>query len=176
MRIAISGSHGSGKSTLIEAFLDRHHDFAHEPEPYVTLQEVYGEAFAEKPTLEDFQRQLELNVETLRRYTVGDRVIFERSPFDFLAYILAISHDPDPWITTVRSAAPLLDAVVFLPLDGRIDVAASEDLILREAVDDLLHDMLLAGEHDLFTGPLPVVIEARGTVEQRLLAVESTLR
>jgi predicted ATPase len=179
MRIAVSGTHGSGKSTLIEAFLDRHQNFAHEPEPYAVLQELYGEAFAEEPSIEDFQRQLDINMETLRRYDAGDNVIFERSPFDFLAYMLALGESdrhPEAALAAVRSALPLLDAVVFLPLEAeRIDVAESEDLRLREAVDDRLHDILLADEFDLFTGASPLVVEVRGSVEQRLLAVEASL-
>ena len=39
MRVAISGTHCCGKSTLIDEFLSAHPDFAHEPEPYTVLQE-----------------------------------------------------------------------------------------------------------------------------------------
>ena len=46
MRVAVSGTHCCGKSTLIDAFLLTHSDFAHEPEPYTALTEDYGEVFA----------------------------------------------------------------------------------------------------------------------------------
>ncbi|HEX7830976.1 MAG TPA: hypothetical protein VF787_15075, partial [Thermoanaerobaculia bacterium] len=62
MRIAISGTHGSGKSTLIDDFLHAHRDYAHEPEPYEWLDEPA------EPDAESFYRQLELSVERLRRY------------------------------------------------------------------------------------------------------------
>lgn len=90
MRIAISGTHCCGKSTLIEAFRLRHRDYVHEPEAYEALQEFYGEGFGDEPTADDFYRQLEYQVDRLRQYGVGDRVIFERSPVDYLAYLLAL--------------------------------------------------------------------------------------
>ncbi len=41
MRVAISGTHCCGKSTLIDAFLLAHSDYVHEPEAYVALQDMY---------------------------------------------------------------------------------------------------------------------------------------
>jgi hypothetical protein len=72
MRVAISGTHGCGKSTLIDAFLLTHGEYVHEPEPYEALQEVYGEAFAAEPSAEDFYRQLEYLVGRLHEYPAGD--------------------------------------------------------------------------------------------------------
>jgi hypothetical protein len=37
MRFAVSGSHGTGKRTLIAAFLDRRPGYLHEPEASETL-------------------------------------------------------------------------------------------------------------------------------------------
>ena len=37
MRIAVSGSHSVGKSTLIAGFLSRHPEYAHEPEAFEVL-------------------------------------------------------------------------------------------------------------------------------------------
>src|ERR1700730_8160518 len=68
MRVAISGTHCSGKSSLINEFLLAHPDFAHEPEAYEALQEDYGQTFAADPSAEDFHRQLEYNVGRLRQY------------------------------------------------------------------------------------------------------------
>src|SRR4026207_2392916 len=90
MRVAVSGTHCSGKSTLIDAFLSTHHEFAHEPEPYEALNDLYGEVFGAEPSAEDFFRQLEYQTERLDHYYLGDSVIFDRSPVDFLAYLLAL--------------------------------------------------------------------------------------
>ena len=64
MRIAVSGTHCTGKSTLIDEFLRVHPDFVHEPEPYTVLVEELGEEFSAEPCVEDFQRQLEFNIDS----------------------------------------------------------------------------------------------------------------
>ena len=177
MRIAVSGSHGTGKTTLIDAFARRHPGYATEPEPYVALVEM-GEVFADPPALPDYERQLEFNLEVLRLFKAGDDVIFERSPFDFLAYMVAVAGEDSiaHWIAPVRSAVPHLDAVVFLPIDAAIEIPESEDLLLRDDVDDLLQQILLEDRFDLFSGCSPILVEARGTVDQRLLTLETLLR
>src|SRR6202008_435507 len=90
MRIAISGTHGSGKTTLINDFLKAHPDFFHEPEPYTALVENYGEEFSAEPGGDDFYRQLNFSLERLGHYSPDANVIYERCPADFLAYILAL--------------------------------------------------------------------------------------
>src|SRR5690349_8388261 len=91
VRIAISGTHCSGKSTLIDDFLAAHRDYLHEPEPYEWLQDVYGETMSEEPTADDFYRQLEVSVDRMRAHARGANVMIERSPLDFLAYLLALT-------------------------------------------------------------------------------------
>src|SRR4029453_14496696 len=96
MRIAVSGTHCSGKSTLIDAFLSAHPDFSHEPEPYQVMVEEYGEDFPAEPCADDFFRQLEFNVERLHKHQSGARGIFDRKPVVFLAYILALEDSGRP--------------------------------------------------------------------------------
>ena len=62
VRIAVSGTHCSGKSTLIEDFVAVHRDYVYEPEPYEWLADLHGESFAEVPDVGDFHRQLEVCV------------------------------------------------------------------------------------------------------------------
>ena len=177
MRIAVSGTHATGKTTLIEAFLARHPEYTHEPEPYGVLREIYGEAFGEAPGVEDFERQLELNLETIGRYKAGDNVILERSPADFLAYMIAIDERPaaDLWMDRVRKVLAQIDLVAFVPLEAHIDVPDSENLHLRELVDELLQDILLADDLNLFSGMQPSIVEVRGSVERRLAHLEAAL-
>ena len=59
MRIAVSGTHAVGKSTLAEDFVENHPEFVLEVEPYHILQEQDGIAFAAEPTQESFIIQLE---------------------------------------------------------------------------------------------------------------------
>lgn len=186
MRIAISGTHCCGKSTLIEAFRLRHRDYVHEPEAYEALQEVYGEVFADEPTADDFYRQLEYQVGRLRQYGVGDRVIFERSPVDYLAYLLALGDlDRDTAdarlaeraLEVAQGSIGLLDAIVFLPAgDNDGVVPDAEDPQLRRTVNERLEEILLDDDSHLFTDERPVVVEAWGTTAERLRTVEGILR
>jgi len=190
MRIAVSGTHSVGKSSLIDRFLSVHPDFEHEDEPFYELQEM-GEAFESEPTIDDFIRQLEFSRERLRNYQSGDDVIFERSPVDFLAYILALEelgrgdsisrHLSASFIESATaiagSAVRLLDLILFLPIeDSRSwEIPASEDLELRVAVDGRLSAILMDNELDLFSANTPKIVEARGTTTQRLQILESEL-
>ncbi|HEV7764084.1 MAG TPA: AAA family ATPase [Thermoanaerobaculia bacterium] len=186
MRIAVSGTHCSGKSTLIEDFLTAHREYLHEPEPYEWLQELYGEASPQEPGIDDFYRQLELSVERLRTYERGASVIAERSPVDFLAYILAVidlgREGRD--CAAVASAAELaatglasVDLMVVLPLidQDRIVVPEAEDVELREAMNDRLLDLVAVDEYSLFASGKPRVIEIHGTRSQRLRQLEQAM-
>ena len=186
MRIAISGTHGSGKSTLIEDFVAAHRDYIHEPEPYEWLQDVYGEGVGEVPDVDDFYRQLELSVERLREYGPGARVILERSPLDFLAYVLALAElgrvgrDCSAIASAVeRVAAGManVDLLVLLPLNeaDRIEVPESEDLELREAMNDRLLDLVAADPYSLLASGRPRVVEIAGTRQQRLRQLEQAV-
>src|SRR5437867_7359377 len=145
MRLAISGTHCSGKSSLVDAFLAAHPDYTQEPEPYEVLHELYGETFAAEPSAQEFFRQLEYNVTQLQQYGAGDQVVFERSPFDYVVYLQALvdlSRDTaDPVlvkqsIEVATGAVNLLDMIVYLPAGGaNIYIPEEEDVELRSAVD-----------------------------------------
>lgn len=185
MRVAVSGTHCCGKSTLIDHFLIAHPDFAHEPEPYTVLQEDYGEVFAAEPSAEDFYRQLEFNIDRLRCYQFNERVIYERCPIDFLAYLLALSDLRkdgasllvESSLDIVQEGLKRLDLIVFLPLDDMYGNRRSdlEDQELRIAVDDRLVGILCDDDFSLFTTRCPVIQEIRGSTAQRLLKIESVL-
>jgi predicted ATPase len=186
MRIAVSGTHCSGKTSFIDAFLTAHPDFAHEPEPYIVLVEDYGEDFSAEPSADDLFRQLEFNVDRLRCYRPDEQVIFERSPADFLAYILALGdlkrdEDTSRIVETVLQivveAIRYLDMIVFLPLDDvdPIEMSDCEDPELRRAVDLRLLAIFGDNEFDLVGSGAPVVLEARGATPQRLRLLEDSM-
>jgi len=183
MRVAISGTHCSGKSTLIDAFLSAHGEYEYEPEPYEVLNDLYGEDFSAEPSAEDFFRQLEYQIGRLHQYGPGDRVIFERSPADFVAYLLALEdlrrETADAALTrrsiaSARNAVAQLDLIFYLPAT---DVAApeSEDLELRRAVDARLERILLDDQFGLFTSDRPSILELAGPTAQRLRRLETAL-
>jgi len=184
MRIAVSGTHCCGKSTLVAEFLARHAEFLHEPEPYLALQEYHGEIFAAEPSVDDYFRQLEFNAERLKQYKTGDWVICERSPADFLAYVLALyelqREKQACWfvqksLDIASRAVALLDLIVFLPLEDDEELIDSEDNELRGAVNSRLVGILCDGEFDLFPNNRPCVLEARGSTAQRLSMIEAAI-
>ncbi|HYI07684.1 MAG TPA: AAA family ATPase [Thermoanaerobaculia bacterium] len=176
MRIAVSGTHCSGKSTLVEDFLAAHRDYLHEPEPYEWLED---ELAAGEPDANDFNRQLQLSVERLSTYGLGTRVIAERSPLDFLAYMLALADlgRTGRDCALIASAAECaaagmahVDLLVLLPLNGTDGIFApdSEDLELREAMNDRLLDLVAADPYSLFASGRPRVVEIHGSRYERL--------
>lgn len=188
MRIAVSGTHCCGKTTVIDEFLLTHQEYAHEPEPYIALQDDHGEAFAAEPSADDFYRQLEFNVSRLRCYGPGERVIYERSPADFLAYLLALDglgRDGDALrianssLSMVREGLRLLDIIVFLPIDeggGDGAVPEWEDVKLRAGVNRRLEGILLEDDFDLFASNRPAVVEAVGSTGQRVRTIEMAIK
>ncbi|MEP7274187.1 MAG: hypothetical protein ABI882_22020, partial [Acidobacteriota bacterium] len=128
----------------------------------------------------------EFNIDRLRRYQPRERVIFERSPIDFLAYLLALNDVGRGEGTRqliersrgmVRSAIQLLDLIVFLPLNDKdgIETPDSEDPELRRAVNSRLLDIFNDDDLKQSIANRPVVVEAIGSTAQRLRIVERAL-
>jgi len=180
VKIAVSGTHCSGKSTLIADFLEVNPAFIHEPEPYEWLQEMYGETFSDRPTADDFYRQLEVCVERLHSHESNADVIAERSPVDFVAYLLALGdlgHESfalDDAIALARRGTARLDCIAFLPMAKGIVAPESEDLALRESTNDRLIELFADDEFDLL-GNRVRVVEIRGTPAQRLRALQACI-
>lgn len=178
MRIAVSGSHCSGKTTLVEDFLQRHPEYAHEPEPY-ELAEAQGAAFSAELTAADVWQQLEISVERLSGYGAGSKVIAERSPIDFLAYLEALHtlgrEDPSRMFDSardlVRRGMEHIDLLVVLPLSDEIEAPDEEDPKLREAMNGTLLDIVENDLDELATGVR--CVEIAGTPRERLAALES---
>lgn len=171
MRIAVSGTHGAGKSTLIDEFLRLHPEFAHEPEPYTVLVEEYGEEFSAEPCVEGFLKQLEFNIERLHAHTSAEHVIYERCPLDFVAYIHALSPEStETLLDDVSEALKHLDLIVYLPFDG----AGDEDEFpkLQRAVDHILSSIFREDEFGIMSGTKAKVVEAEGSTAQRLGILE----
>jgi hypothetical protein len=153
VRIAVSGTHMTGKSSLIKALgacLPNHRTI---PEPYEILEER-GYAFAHPPTVDDYVMQLRQSLITLRRRSPN--LILDRCPLDFLGYIYA-SPDPEAdrfdlalWHGEIAQAMKSLDLVVALHVDATYDPAMpSEDAAFRLAVDDILRDIVDGDSLDL---------------------------
>jgi predicted ATPase len=174
MRIAVSGTHGVGKSTLIEEFLRRHPEFVHEPEPYRVLVEDLAEEFAAEPCVEDFRRQLEFNIERLGQHAADENVIYERCPIDFLAYIAVLDEwSAEALVAPAQEAMQHLDIVVYLPFAEANE--ADEFPKLQRAVDRKLGKIFREDEWGIMSSTEAIVIEGEGSTEQRLRILEQAI-
>jgi AAA domain-containing protein len=167
MRIAISGTHCSGKSTLVEALSEELPQYTTVEEPYQLLTEE-GYEFGESPSIEDFELQLERSIETL--VESGKNVIFDRCPADILGYLLSHTDaevfDLDAWLPRVQTAVRKLDLIVFLPVEDpdRIVLPLSQDAEYRQLVDEKLQEIILEDPFDFDVD----VLEVTGSPQMRV--------
>jgi hypothetical protein len=177
VRIAVSGAHHVGKTTLIEAFARAHPEYDAEPEPYHALSEA-GAAFSDPPTEEDYLEQLEHSVRRLEERG-EENVIFDRCPLDFVAYLQVLAarsgedFDFDDHREEVASALEGLDLIVFITAADRAfdgdDISYPK---LRKAVDRRLQAILLEDELSLFESGRPRIVELSGSTNARLAGLE----
>jgi hypothetical protein len=173
MRIAISGSHRVGKTTLAEALADALPRYELVPEPYYLLEED-GHEFAEMPSIEDFELQLERSIQCIRE--CGNDVVFDRCPLDILGYLVthrdAGAFQLDDWMPRVREAVAKLDFIVFVPVEDPDRVAAPRSQArLRSELDTVLKDIIVDDAYGLATR----VIVVTGTPGERLRSVVTRL-
>lgn len=145
MRLGISGSHATGKSTLAAELREGLPGYAFVEEPYYQLLEE-GHEFGVKPTIDDIELQLRRSIDVLG--TRAERnVVFERCPVDFLGYLIALGADAELlryWFQESRDAMATLDAVIFVPVEhpDRIMIGRDDLPKLRGRVDQALRDGL----------------------------------
>lgn len=176
MRIVVSGTHASGKSTLISDFALRHPEFTVLPDPFELVDEA-----ADSPDAGLFAAQLRISADRLTDEAHGPHLIAERGPLDFLAYLLALAELTGNPLdggflnrATARTAEALstIDLLIVLPLTASdpIQVGAEEYLELRETMNHMLLGLL--DDPDL-VGAGVVVAEVVGTPDARLAQIEA---
>ena len=162
MKIAVSGAHRTGKTTLIEELNEALPEYISRAEAYYELEEV-GTVFSEIPVSDDFIVQLEYSITQIT--TPGDHVIFDRCPIDMLAYILAYTEsenfDIPSMYQKVQNAMNEIDLLIFVPIEepDSIGCPESDMLELRQQVNDILSDLIWDFNID--------VIEVSGSVTER---------
>ena len=159
MKIAVTGAHRVGKTTLIDKLLDSLPEYIFQTEPYYELEER-GHIFSDIPTPEDYLAQLEYSIEQITE--AGDHVIFDRCPIDLLAYIQATdefeSFDIQSLYHRVQDSMAEIDLLVFIPIEEPDVIGCAESDLpeLRRQVNEILNDWLW--DFDLntveITGPL----------------------
>ncbi|MEU4017433.1 AAA family ATPase [Microbacterium sp. NPDC028030] len=154
MRIVASGTHASGKSTLISDFHAAHPEYLVLGDPVDDVEREMDDPAGEP----SFVAQLRVSAMRLRQHADRRNLLAERSPLDFAAYLIALEalgRSPGALIPrAVELAAESLstvDLAVLVPLDARhpIHVPSDEDPELREAMDLALLELADDIEHDV---------------------------
>ncbi|MEB3332209.1 MAG: AAA family ATPase [Synechococcaceae cyanobacterium] len=192
MRIAISGTHSLGKSTMVWDWVHRHPRYTREEEPYRALCDWYSLEFRQASTRLHNGLQLLYNVSRVNRYhSSGADVIFDRAPVDYIAYSqYTANHGTtdisdafvESLVATVRDSLAQLDLLVFVPITDLAPVAMEDDgirpidLDYRDEVDSIFKDIY---RHDRFQlmpecNP-PELIEIWGSRQERLLRLEQAI-
>ena len=170
MRIAVTGSHNSGKSTIIEMLSESFPCYILHEEPYYLLLEE-GYEIPDPPSLDDYRTMLEKSLELIEEEQSVD-VLFDRSPVDLLAYVLASDIyneiDTEKYFDEVRMSIQNLDAFFYIPIENidALTYPIDEKSELREDVDSMIERII----YDL-AGNTPV-IQLSGDLKTRLTKAE----
>lgn len=173
MRIAVTGTHGGGKTTLVEDFVSACPAYEFVPEPYWLLAQE-GTPFADGANSADLEQQLRQSCRMLLELG-GQNLVFDRCPLDFLAYLDVVSAaEGFEWLpdgrllTQIGKALATLDLVVFVPLRQPDDITVIiEHAQLRQKVDQRLKPMLRQDDLGLLADG-PPILEISGTRQERV--------
>lgn len=184
MRIAVSGTHFIGKSTLIEDFIKLHPDYKKIEEPYYKMSE--GQEQSLEPSFESVVEQLDYSIAELNKYSKHANIIFDRSPIDFIAYAMCIADQDDIDIhdteiaerfEEIKSALNHLDLIIFLPITKENTIEYTEENPgYRKRADKNFKKLYRDEIYDIFPRyGHPRIIEIWGERLERIKKIETYL-
>jgi hypothetical protein len=176
MRVGISGTHGTGKTTLAQALCMRLPGHVVADEPYHLLEEE-GYEFGFPPSLEDYQALLARSVQSLTAPPLLPEVVFDRTPLDYLAYLAATGADPpgQAGAAALQLAFGSLDLLVITLITPETEhvLPPAEMPSLRSQMNDALLDLVYGDALNAWED-IPV-LELNGPLGSRLDAVLAAL-
>ena len=178
MRVVISGTHGTGKSTLVADLVAARPGIRVLGDPYDELVGAGAEA-----STDAVLAQLETSARRLQRLRPGLDIVCERGPLDFLAYLDALAvlgrdrHARALAADAAETAAAAMeqvDLLVLLVSEPATDaqLSADDDPELRAAMQDALLELVDDPE---LVGAGTRVVELAGSREARLGALLAEL-
>jgi len=180
VRVGISGTHGTGKTTLAQALCAHLPGHVAADEPYYLL-EAEGYEFGFPPSPEDYRALLARSVRGMSS-PLRPGVVFDRTPLDYLAYMAATGADlpGEAGAAALRPAFASLDLLVITVITPETEqvLPPAELPRLRAEVNDalleLVYDDPLNAWEDIpvleLSGPLD------GRVDAILAALDQTRR
>lgn len=194
MRIAVSGSHSLGKSTVVNDWVSARDGYLREEEPYraLGLFGPYEILFGDASTRLHNGIQLYYCIGRVHRYaTSAADVIFDRAPVDYLAYSQFTADcgttDIDDefvesMVPAVRESLDHLDIIAFVPGSELWPVAMEADgirpvdLDYRDRVDAIFKQIYRDGRFGVLPAAnAPLLVELVGPREQRLEQLQSAV-
>jgi hypothetical protein len=176
MRVGISGTHGTGKTTLAQALCAQLPGHVAADEPYYLL-EAEGYEFGFPPSPEDYRALLARSVRSLSSRPRLPAVVFDRTPLDYLAYLVATGADLQEQVSAgaLRPAFASLDLLVITLITPETErvLPAAEMPGLRVAMNDALLELVYDDPLDAW-GDIPV-LELSGPIDGRLDAALAAL-
>ncbi len=184
MRIAVSGTHSVGKSTLVWDFIKAFPGYVREEEPYRALCAVYPIQFGAESTRYCNGLQTYYSLGRTQGYARKAKVIFDRCPVDYIPYSMYTARkgktDIDrafvkSLVEPIRQSLGWLDLIVFVPMSVRHPMHLENDGIrpidkaYRSEVDRDFKRVYREGLYDLFREKSgPRVVEITGSREERI--------
>ena len=184
MRIAVSGTHSVGKSTLVADIHTTFGSFVHEEEPYRALRDFYPIKFGKESTRYCNGVQCFYNISRVQQYRSSrDHVIFDRCPVDYIAYSIYTAHHKqtdldaafvESLVAPVRDSLRFLDVLVFVPVTNKHPIHLEDDGIrlvdkdYRWEVDRHFKRLYRDGLYDLLDGQQVKLVEVTGSREERI--------
>lgn len=186
MRIAVSGTHFIGKSTLIEDFINKHPEYQLEIEPYDKLQNEESMELSLEPSLDSLLAQLDYSIHQLNECMNEKNVIFDRCSVDFIAYAMCVLAQDDVDINDsevserfpeIKAALNNLDLILFLPIAKENSIEYTEENpAYRKLADKCFKKIYRDDIFDIFPKyNHPQVIEIYGDRITRIKTVEGYL-
>ena len=183
MRIAVSGTHFIGKSTLIEDFTKKNSSYRCEIEPYYKLQDEKTLELSLEPSLDSFIEQLDYSINQLNDCTNEQNIIFDRCPVDFVAYAMCVLDEDSIDINDsevserfpeIKVALNHLDLIVFLPISKENFIEYTEENpTYRKTADKNLKKIYRDDIYDIFPKyGHPKIIEIFGNRTERIKKLE----
>ena len=189
MRIAISGSAGQGKSTLIKDFLSEWPLFRAESSTYRQVIKEANLPHSKNATKESQWTILNYLLDELQKYSVTDNVIFDRCPLDNLVYSLwCFEHNKggidkefiDKCIPLVRESLRHIDIIFFTPITKHAPVKIvndgfreTDEVYIKE-IDNIFKALNMQYRLGLGKTPFfpaedcPAIIEIFGSRQERI--------
>lgn len=183
MRIAVSGTHFMGKSTLIEDFIKKYPEYKCEIEPYYKLQDEKLMELSLEPSLDSLLEQLDYSIKQLNELANERNIIFDRCPIDYIAYVMCEASidinnsEISESFLEVKEALNNLDIILFLPITKEHLIEYTEENpAYRIAADKCFKKIYRDDSYDIFPRyNHPKIIEIWGDRLARIKKIESYL-